>query len=109
MPDPDKIHKPLACRNIFRKKVSVYSLDVQCLLTHLAEVSFHLVLYCPQVAMFQATWLDASHEDVIIPGYELVSRRDRNLSANRGGVATYRRLDFNGIVHVEDCKEEERS
>ena len=78
-------------------------------MAHLAEVVFHLELYCPHVAMFQETWLDASHEDVVIPGYELVSRRDRNLSANRGGIATYRRLDFNGIVHVEDCKEEERS
>ena len=109
VPVPNRIHKPLACDNVSRNDVSIYSLNVQCLLAHLTELAFHLELYTPHVLLLQETWLNQSHEDVVIEGYELVSRRDRSISSNRGGVATYRRLDFNGIVHIENCKEEERS
>ena len=78
-------------------------------LSRLAEVTFHLEFHRPHVVMLQETWLDQNHEDIEIAGYILVSRRDRSRSANRGGVATYRRIDFNGVVHIEDCAEEERS
>ena len=100
--DSDLIRKSLACRDVSRNDVNIYCLNVQCLLAHLAEVTFHLELRRPHVAMFQETCLDQSHDDVILPRYILVSRRDRSLSANRGGVATYRQEDFNGVVHINE-------
>ena len=99
MPDLERIHQPLACSEFSRIKIKIYILNVRCLLARLTEVRFQLELYSPHVAMLQETWLDQSHEDVLMAGYELVSRRDRSHSANRGGVATYRRQHFNGIVH----------
>ena len=36
----------------------------------------------------------------------LESQRDRRLTVIRAGVATRRRMDFNGIVQREDCAEE---
>ena len=44
-----------------------------------------------------------------ISGYEVVSRRDRHADSNRGGILTLRRADFNGIVHISNTKDEERS
>ena len=57
----------------------------------------------------QETWLDKTTKDVNIPGYVVVSRRDRHDGANRGGILTLRRSDFNCIVHIVDVENEERS
>ena len=36
-------------------------------------------------------------------------RKDRHAGANRGGILTLRRRDFNGLVHITNCASEERS
>ena len=59
--------------------------------------------------MLQETWLDASVEHVNIPGYKIISRRDRHENENRGGILTLAREDFNGLSHISNCSEEERS
>ena len=59
--------------------------------------------------MVQETWLDASHGQIFIPNYKVVSRRDRKNETNRGGILTLSRNDFNDLVHIEDANEEERS
>ena len=62
----------------------------------------------PHILLIQETWLNASTEFVHIPGYVLVSRRDRN-EGRGGGIAAYQREDFNGLVHISNCDYEERS
>ena len=59
--------------------------------------------------MIQETWLDASVEEIKLFNYVVVSRRDRKKTANRGGVMTFQRADFNALIHIKDCDEEERS
>ena len=48
-------------------------------------------------------------EDVNVTGYTQVSRRDRKAGANRGGILTLQREDFNALVHIRNCENEERS
>ena len=43
-----------------------------------------------------------------IAGYSGISRRDRHEGANRGGILTLQRDDFNGLVHIRNCEDEER-
>ena len=45
----------------------------------------------------------------MISNYNVVSRRDRKKFANRGGILILQRDDFNALVHIKDCDEEERS
>ena len=61
--------------------------------------------------MLQETWLDDSVADIPIPGYALVCRRDRTDGPKRGygGIATYRKISFNSIAHLENSLTAERS
>ena len=70
---------------------------------------YHLENLQPHIVMLQETWLDASVESVNVPGYTIISRRDRSKTENRGGVMTLCRSDFNALAHVRNCLEEERS
>jgi len=51
--------------------VSVYCMNIQCLLARLPELSYHLEIQQPHVVCIQETWLDLSVKDVAIPGYIL--------------------------------------
>ena len=44
-----------------------------------------------------------------IPGYALVSRRDRSCQSNRGGIASFARHDVRNIVSIGDSEVAERS
>ena len=109
MPVLTRIQKPLARKCKVRNGIYIYCLSVQCLLAHLPEVHSFLDLHRPHVVLLQETWLDATVGEVYVPGYVTVSRRDRNVTANRGGILTLQRDDFNGLVHICDCDTEERS
>ena len=87
----------------------IYSINIQCLLAHLDELCFQLELHQPHVVCIQETWLDKTRPEITIPGYEVCSRRDRHEGANRGGIITLRRKDFNGLVWIADTVDEERS
>ena len=89
--------------------VSIFSINIQCLLAKLAELIYHLKVHRPHVVLIQETWLDPTTKDVQIAGYVEVSRRDRHAGANRGGVLILKRDDFNGLVHIRNCEDEERS
>ena len=90
--------------------ISIYLINIQCLLARIPELIAQLELHQPHVVCLQETWLDASSKNVDIPGYEIISRRDRHEGENRGGIMTLRRWDFNGLVHIGNAKsEEERS
>ena len=104
-----RIQKPLACNQNLGNCISIYCINIQCLLAHLPELQAHLDLHQPHIVLIQETWLDESVEHVYVSGYVIVSRRDRSTSANRGGILTLQRSTFNGLVHITNCQEEERS
>ena len=94
-----------------RVGIEIMTVNIQCLLAarHFAELCHQVELHRPHVVLIQETWLDQSTEMVSIPGYREVSRRDRSAGANRGGILTIQREDFNGLVKICDSEEEERS
>ena len=82
-------------------KISILTVNIRCLLKNLDQLIVQLELYLPHILLIQETWLSASTEFVDIPGYVLVSRRDRKSETGRGGgIATYQRHDFNGLVQI---------
>jgi len=89
--------------------ISVYSVNIQCLLARVAELEYQLEMHRPHIVLIQETWLNNSVHDVQISGYEVVSRRDRKEKENRGGILTLQRDDFNGLVHISNSESEERS
>ena len=87
----------------------MYNMNIRCIVAHLTELEYHLDVHRPHVVMIQETWLDASVEHIKVRNYRVVSRRDRKETANRGGILTLQRNDFNGMVHIKNSDEEERS
>ena len=79
------------------------------MLKHQAELEHHLQVHQPHIVMIQETWLNAETEHINISNYKKVSRRDRKDTQNRGGILTFQRQDFNGLVHIKNCDDEERS
>ena len=57
--------------------------------------------YNPSIVFLQETWLNAECDNIVIPNYSIVARRDRAESENRGGVITFCRSDLQvSIAHV---------
>jgi len=69
----------------------------------------------PDIIAITETWLDKSLPNVIVPGYECVSRRDRPGftvgpgKTNHGGIAVYRKRNGPIITHLEDSVIAERA
>ena len=104
------LHESDASANNSLHGLCIYSVNIQCLLAHLAELQFHLDANQPHVVCIQEAWLNLSTTDIPqIAGYEVCSRRDRHEGDNRGGVLTLRRSDFHGIVHIGNSEGDERS
>ena len=98
-----------ACNSVH--DICIYSVNSQCLFAHkhFAELCFQLEIHRPHVVCIQETWLDDSTKEAKIPGYTKCSRGDRHKGANRGGIASFTREDFNGLVHITNSENEERS
>ena len=69
-------------------------------MANLTELQYHLEVHQPHIVFLQETWLDASVENIIVEGYNVVSRRDRKATANRGGILILRLQDFNSLLHI---------
>ena len=91
------------------EEILLSSFNIQCLKARQAELCHHLGIQRPHIVMLQETCLNKSMEEIKIPGYRHVSRRDRHEKDNRGGILTLSRDDFNGLVFVENSVKEERS
>ena len=96
-------------RNTCRDGILVYCVNIRCMLNNLQLLLNQLEQHRPHIVMIQETWLDKTVEKIAVAGYTEVSRRDRKATANRGGIVTLQRADFNGLVHIKNCEEEERS
>jgi exonuclease III len=110
IPVSPRIHKPLSVHTHSTSNgVHILSINIRCLLAHLDELEALLKIYRPHIVMIQETWLNESQESVTVSGYRIVSRRDRKLADNRGRILTLQRDDFNCLVHIKNCDDEERS
>ena len=107
--ETNSLHDSDASADNSPKGVVVYSVNIRCLKSHLSELCFHLEEQKPHVVCIQETWLDKSTKEIEVPGYQVISRRDRHEGENRGGVLTLSRNDFNGLVHIADSIIDERS
>ena len=86
----------------------IYCINIRCLLSNFAELSHQVKELSPHVILLQETWLNASIEEVLLPNYKIVARRDRSDGENRGGILTYARTDIYYIVHVKESANAER-
>ena len=92
-----------------KQELLIFVLNIQSVRAHKTELEFHLFQLQPHLVLLQETWLVASVEHIAIKGYNVVSRRDRSEDANRGGILTLARSDFNQIAHIANSKTDERS
>ena len=88
------------------------SINARGLLARIAMVHAYLSACHADVVGFQETWLDDSVLDLIIPGYILISRKDRLIGpkAGYGGIALYAREEVaSSISLLEHSAVAERS
>ena len=80
-------------------------------LSNHAELCVHLeMLGMPHFVGLVETWLTNVVGNISLPGYTLVSRRDRQDGRQGGGIVFFARNSvFSQIVHVGDSTDSERS
>ena len=66
-------------------------------------------MHQPHIICLQETWLNKSIEEVVIPGYSLISRLDRMDDRSGGGICMYAKSCFQNIVHDSHSVVAERS
>ena len=86
-------------------------MNIRGFLSHHVELSAHLeFIGMPSFVGLTETWLTNVVGSISLPGYTLVSRRDRNDGRQGGGIVLFARDSFVAqIVHIEDSTEYERS
>ena len=76
---------------------------------HAAEVEFLANAQQAHIVLLQELWLDPSHPNPTIPGFQLSSRRDRGPGPNRGGLLMLVRSEVKNFAHVCHSEADERS
>ena len=87
----------------------IYCINIRCLLSNFAELCVQVKAVDPHLILLQETWLNKSVEEISIPGYNIISRRDRNENENRGGIITFARHDVHNIVCIKKSANAERA
>ena len=87
----------------------IYSINIRCLLNNLTELSHQINRLQPQIVLVQESWLNESIDNVSLPGYNCISRRDRAEQENRGGIICFARQDLGNLVHLKKSDVAERS
>jgi len=95
--------------SISNQSFVIYNINIRCFFAHTAELCHHIALHSPHVIFIQESWLNESIEQVELPNYTILSRRDRSSSENRGGIIAFVRLDVKNVVHVNNSTVAERS
>ena len=62
----------------------------------------------PDVLALTETWLDEAIEDIDVPGYRMVARRDRTDGRKGGGVALFCKREVRSVVHIHTSGDAER-
>ena len=63
----------------------------------------------PDVILLTETWLDASTEEIYIPGYRSIARRDRGTSKKGGGIDIFAKNECRDVGMLEISETSERS
>jgi hypothetical protein len=84
------------------------SCNIRSLMGKIRELRCFLEEHDIYIVCIQESWLDASVENPVLPNYYVVARKDRSHKANRGGVITYARQDFNNVVLLKKSDHSER-
>ena len=88
---------------------SIFCINIRCLHANMPELMYQVKVLSPHLVLLQETWLNCNFEDVILPGYQVISRRDRSDQENRGGIISFARVDVFNIVCVKVSADAERS
>ena len=80
---------------------SVLCTNTQSLKAHSGELHARARLINATIIAVSESWMDQSVAYIPIPGYEVISRRDRSTNPNRGGIIVYALLTFNCVVLLE--------
>ena len=91
------------------QSIRIYSINIRCLLANINEVIHHVQVNKPHLILIQESWLNASIEQVHIPDYIIISRRDRKESDNRGGIIVFAQANLRNVVHISNSNDAERS
>ena len=93
-----QVDAPKLIEEIKLQPLRILSINIRCLLSKLTELVYICNLFDVDIVLVQETWLDASVEKVILPGYILLSRLDRSENENRGGVCAFCRDSIKNVV-----------
>ena len=90
---------------------SLLCVNIQGLISHSAELFAHLELIgLPFIVGVTETWLSNNVGNALLPGYSVISQRDRHDGRRCGGIALFARVSVaSQIVHVADSVEHERA
>ena len=100
----------LPCSSYAVEPLSIFHINVRGFVSHSDELSAVLTFenYLTYVGISE-TFLNDSVEDVDLPGYTLVSRRDRR-NGSGGGICLFVKSELEDtIVHIADSTSHERS
>ena len=60
------------------EEIVLYSINIRCVMANLAELCHHLEEHKPHIVFLQESRLDKSTEEIRVPGYREISRRERH-------------------------------
>ena len=83
---------------------AVFCTNIRSIKANEAELTARINIHKPEIIAMGETWMDETVSYIPIPGYEVVSRRDRSKDSNCGGVIVYAKTTFNCIVLLEHSK-----
>ena len=93
----------------FLDNFSIFCTNSRSIKANAAELTARIEVTDPEIIAVTESWLDNTIPHIVIPGYEVVSRRDRSTSSNCGGVIVYAKVTFNCAVLLEHSKVAELS
>ena len=83
--------------------------NIRCVMYKLGEFTCLIEYHYVHMILLQASWLDASIENVMLPNFVVLSRRDRSDDPNRGGIIAFVRCDVKNVMYLHNTMSSERS
>ena len=91
--------------------ISILHLNIRGFLSHKSELEARIRLMpsLPTLICLNETFLDKSLDNIVLNGYSLISRRDRQDDSGWGGICCFALTDFaSNIVCISTSSEAER-
>ena len=91
-----------------RQPFNILNCNIRCFLHKKNELQIIVEANDIHLIMIQESWLDQSIENVVLPNYITIGRRDRSSDPNRGGVISFVRNDVKNIIFMNNSENAER-